>query len=184
MGVRAGCWLLALTALVSACSSEEPPGALPPVPSVDESSSPRSNSPAALPSAAALETSQGAAAFATHFLTVVGDAYERADPDLVRRLSDPGCEGCNVLIAGIQSLRADGQVRVGGGYEVVSAVTPALTSKDTVVDVVYRRRAGQVVTADGGIVATAPAVLETEAQVRVLWEGQGWRVLGYRTFAL
>ena len=180
--MRAGCWLLAVTALLAACSSEEPPGALPPV---QESVSP-SVGPMPVPSPSSLDferTSRGASAFATFFLHSVGLAYQSADPRLIDELSAPECGGCKVLISGISELRDAGHRRVGGEYVVLSAVAPALNGGDTVVDVIYERPEAEILDQEGATVASAGPVASTTAQVRVLWQGDGWVVQGYRTFA-
>lgn len=127
-------------------------------------------------------TSEGASAFARFFVESIGRAYTTADPSVIAELSASGCGGCDVLIKAVGDLRAAGEKREGGEYEVLSAVTPGLEDGDALVDVQYKRAAGQVVDAKGAVVASAGPVPATDAQVRVVWRTGAWLVQGYRTF--
>ena len=179
MGVRAGCWLLAVTALLAACSSEEPPGALPPVSSLGPSPS-KEPAPNAPPLEAMNESSAGASAFARFFVLSIGTAFATANPTLIVEHSASGCGGCNALIASAGELRSLGHRRIGGTYLDISAVSPAVVDGEVVVSISYRRSEGRIVDAGGATISSAPAVPRTNAQMRLSRSSGNWHVEGYR----
>ena len=180
MGVRAGCWLLALTALLGACSSEEPPGALPPV-ALSGPSPSREPAPSAPPLEAMNESSAGASAFARFFVLSIGTAFATANPALIAEHSATGCGGCDALIASAGELRSLGHRRIGGDYLDISAVSPAVVDGEVVVSISYRRSEGRVVDASGATISSAPPVPQTNAQMRLSRSSDIWLVKGYRT---
>jgi hypothetical protein len=175
MLIRAVAATLCVVVALVGCSSDPEPEPLPPI----ESLSP---SPVALPmpSEAAAETPQGAAAFARYYLDVVGRAFATADPSLLDQLSAAGCGGCDALIASVNELREQGRKRVGGEYTVTSVAAPPVEEGDVVVEIAYVRAAGEVVDAAGRVQASAPAVPQTNAQMRLVRSGRSWIVQGYR----
>ncbi len=164
--------------MLAGCSADAEPKPLPPVPS----SSP---TPVVLPlpSEAAQATPEGAAAFARYYLDVIGSAFATADPSRLDELSAPGCGGCDALIAAVQELQEQGRKRVGGEYIVTSVAAPPVEEGDVIVEIAYKRSAGQVVDAAGEVRASAPPVPVTNAQLRLLRRGDSWIVQGYRVIA-
>jgi hypothetical protein len=171
---------LCVGSLLIGCSGDEDPQTLPPLPSA----SPTAAAAPPLPPEATPETSDGAAAFARHYLGVIGEAFAEANPTELQRLSAPGCEGCDALIESVQGLQAAGRKRVGGEYLVKTVAAPPVEEGNVIVDVSYERQPGRVVDAQGHVSATAPAVPTTNAQLRLIRFGGGWIVQGYRVVEL
>lgn len=185
MGVRGTVGALAVAVALTGCTSDEPPPTtLPPLSSASPSTSPSpSRAESSVPPAARKMTPEGAAAFARFFVESIGLAYQAAEPSVISDLSAEGCGGCETLIKAVAELRAEGERRVGGTYEVLAAVTPALEAGDAIVDVRYRRPAAEIVNADGVVTASAGPTSPVDAQVRVVWREGAWVVQGYRTFS-
>lgn len=173
--IRVSLAAMSAAALLVACSSDPESAPLPPVPRT-------SPTPVVLPlpSEAAAATPQGAAAFARYYLEVLGAAFQAADPSSLDELSAPGCGGCDALITSVRELQAEGRRRVGGEYIVKSVAAPPVEQGDVVVEIAYERAAGQVVDATGRVTASAAPVPPTNAQMRLLRNGNSWIVQGYR----
>jgi hypothetical protein len=167
--------VLCLAALAG-CGSETEPQPLPPV----ASGSPSPAAALPVPPEATPETAAGAAAFARYYLDVLGLAFETADPTQLRSLSASGCGGCDALITSVAELQEQGRKRVGGRYLIKDVAAPPVEAGDVIVEVVYEREAAQVLDAQGQIVASAPSVPMTNAQLRLLRRGEAWVVQGYR----
>jgi hypothetical protein len=173
--IRGTAAAVALAAALVGCSAEADPTPLPPLPNV----SPTQVAPQ-LPPEANEETAEGAAAFAGYYLRIVGLAFQEADATRLQELSASGCEGCDALIAAVQTLQQEGQKRLGGDYLVRGVAAPPVEGGDVVVEISYERVAGQVVDEGGRVVASAGPVPPTNAQMRMLWRDGGWQVQGYR----
>ena len=175
-GVAAALAVLALTACTGA--EDDPPAALP---SLTSTATPSATVPP-LPPEAQGDDAVAAAEFAKYYLQLVESAYERADAGALRSLTDPGCEGCNILIGEVERLAAEGNMYRGGQYEIESAVAPGNNVPDYVVNIVYSRPAGQIVkTSSGEVVAEDPAVARADLQMRVVQRETQWKVFGLRT---
>lgn len=173
---RTGAVLVALAVALTGCTSAEPrPPALPPAPSVSPTLA-----PLPLPPEAAAETAEGAAAFARYYLQVIAEAFAAGDSTVLRMTSAPGCGGCDALISSVENLQRQGRKRVGGDYQVKSALAPAVIRGDVIVDVTYERSAASIVDSAGQVFATAAPVPVTSAQLRLLYREAGWAVQGYR----
>lgn len=166
---------------LGACSSDPQPKTLPPLEST--SSSP-SVSPSAtvpeIPPAAKEKTAEGASAFASYYLDLVGRSFESADATALRALTSDACGGCQALIDDIEALRSQKRRRQGGGYEVSAAVSPALETEVAIVDIRYSRSAANIVDTMGAVVASAPPVAAQDAQLQVEFGIAGWTATGYR----
>ena len=166
-----------MTVVLSGCTAGEgDPTVLPPASSASFSA-PAAPSP---PPEAAAETAAGASAFARYYLGLISQAFATANPEVLRAVTAPGCEGCERLIASVEDLRMQERKRVGGEYLVREAAAPPVVNGDVVVDISYERAAGGVVDASGSVITSSPPVPLTNAQVRLLRRGGGWVVQGYR----
>lgn len=175
MRIRGAAAALCLVAALGACGDDPEPRTVPPVPSASPSVS-----VVALPSEAAAETPEGAAAFARYFFEVVGAAFASADPAALQAVSAPGCGGCDALITSVKELQEQGRKRVGGTYVLKSVAAPPVEAGDVTLEISYERAAGQVVDASGRVYASAAPVPPTNAQLRLIRRGSSWVVQGYR----
>jgi hypothetical protein len=191
---------LPLVVLLGACSQDEPEAStLPVLPSAEASASASATEPATksapsptprpTPVASASqtggpavfpETVEGASAFARHYVETIGIAFNLADAQRLRKLSARGCEGCDALIGSIRQLQKSKHSRVGGNYEVTDVATPPIEQGDVVLLLTYTRQPSEIVDAAGTVVDRAPAVPLTNAQMRLVYGSDGWRVQGYR----
>jgi len=178
-----GCALAAVV-FAAGCSSSGPaPTRLPPIASASGTAAPSPPADADLPDPGAdanVRTAAGASAFASFYLDLVGKSFVAANPSGLKRQSSDTCQGCKGLIVAIENLASKGQHREGGLYQVLSAVTPGLSSDVTVVNVQYRRNASRVLNASGQAIASGPAVPVTDAQLQVTYVSGRWLASGYR----
>lgn len=173
---------LAVALLTSSCnSSEAAPTILPPVKASRPPVSPSAVS--SVPAVAGAATSAGAQAFASYFLDELGRAFEASDASSISRLSAVGCGGCDNLIAAVKAQASRGEHRLGGRYEVSQIAAPAVTGGDVVVLIDYRRGGSKTLGKDDSVIATAAPVAETQAQMRLVWIKDEWRVQGYRVLS-
>ena len=141
---------------------------------------PPSSKPVVVPDAAKEETPQGASAFARHYMTILEAALGSGQTRELRRLSDPGCGGCNALLAAIDSANASGQRVTGSSFVVEFAEAPAVQAGETIVDLRYNRQPGSLVDADGAVVSPIAAEGPVDAQMRLKRVDEIWLVLGFR----
>lgn len=172
--VAVGLLCLALT-VVGCSAGDQEPDPLPPV----TTSSP---SPVDLPmpSEAAAETPEGAAAFARYYFEMLNHAFRTGDAGGVKRLSEPGCEGCNNLIGAIEKEGKPGERVEGGDYSIVYAESPPIENGDVVVEVRYALAEVLVTATDGRVIETIPANPGIDAQLRLIRNGETWLVRGFR----
>ena len=164
-----------MVALVG-CSDDPEPRTLPPVPSASPSPS-----VVPMPSEAAAETPEGAAAFARYFFAVVNAGLESGDAGHLRKISSPDCGGCRSLASAIEEEPSAGERIVGGLFDVLSAESPPVDAGDVIVEVSYAVSEIKVYGSDGAILRSTAAVPRTNGQVRLLRNGQGWIVQGFRS---
>jgi hypothetical protein len=162
-------------ALLVGCSSEPEPQPLPPLPSAAPSAS-----PLPLPPEAAAETPQGAAAFTRYYFDALNAAFATGDATQVKILSHPECDACNELISAIREEPAAGERISGGDYRVLFAESPPVASGDVVVEVRYALTEARVTRPDGSLIRTTAANPGINAQVRLIRQGTGWIVRGFR----
>lgn len=170
--------MLAGVVSLGACSSDPQPKTLPPLQSTAASPS---VSPAAtvpeIPQEATERTPQGASAFASHYLAVLTDALQRAEPSTLRSLSDPGCEGCNNFIGAVEDEIAKGWTTRGGAIRVTSTATPGDQGDDVRTSVRYSRDAATILDSTGGVVKEVPADPPVDVLMRLVYRN-GWTVMG------
>lgn len=168
---------MALCAVVSlaACGDDPVPRTLPPVPSA-------SPLPAVvpMPSEAAAETPQGAAAFARYWFDLVNRAFAHGDSAELRLYSHPGCDGCNNLINAAEEETSPQERIEGGVFSVVFAEAPPVEAGDVMVDLRYALSELRVRATDGRVLRTTPGNPGIDAQLRLVREGSGWIVRGFR----
>ena len=138
-----------------------------------------SASPSAQPTPTGIDapTPEGATAFARYFYGQVELAYQRRDPDLVRRLSAPGCETCELFVASITRLRDADERTVGLVYDITVATAPGTDGVSARVDIIYS--GPEVVRFDGRnqVVNREPPAVSVKEQVDLVQAPSGgWLV--------
>ncbi len=175
---------LAAAVLLSGCSqADEPAVTLPPLPSASPSPS-RSPSPSpaasvpkpVLPELAKQRTSEGASAYATFYFDSVTWSFANAEPSAMRSAASPECESCESLAGLVVDLQNMDRRRKGGQYQVISALTPALSDDLTVVDLRYKRPGASTVDSSGAVVETFKAVPPTSVSMILEWRDNSWVV--------
>ena len=167
---------LTVSVALAGCSDDPEPRTLPPV----ESASP-TPSVVPMPSEAAAETPEGAAAFARYFFdVVVNDGFSDSDSTRLRVLSHPECGGCNNLIEAVEEDVAPGERIEGGLFDVIFAEAPPVEAGDVIVDLRYAVSELRVLDEDGKVVRRTPAEAAIDAQLRLIRRGSGWVVRGFR----
>ncbi|WP_104092571.1 DUF6318 family protein, partial [Arthrobacter sp. GMC3] len=73
-----------------------------------------------LPEKAKEFSKEGLEAFARHWYTTLGYAFETGDPAPMMAITNPDCKTCNAMKDGVTSGHADGKWIVGGQMTVVS----------------------------------------------------------------
>jgi hypothetical protein len=176
MLIRAVAATLCVVVALVGCSSDPEPEPLPPI----ESFSP---SPVALPmpSEAAAETPQGAAAFARYFFALVNEGLSTGDAAGVRAVSALDCGGCKNLIGAIEEPPKPGERIEGGLFTIQFAEAPPVDAGDVVVEITYEVTEVRVYAADGSLLRTTPAVKATNGQVRLVRQDGSWIVQGFRS---
>jgi hypothetical protein len=129
-----------------------------------------------VPPAAQEATPEGAAAFARFFYSEVSRGYANKDPEIVRRLSAPGCKACERFIASMTALRDDAQTVTPVVYNITAAESPEITGAQARVDVMYD--SPEVVSRDrsGAVLFTEPEVSGFLEQMTLARGPSGWLV--------
>lgn len=166
--------LCVMVALVG-CSDDPEPRTLPPITSASPSPS-----VVPMPSEAAAETPEGAAAFARYYLELMNAAFAAGDATEVRRVSDPGCGGCNNLIGAIEEPQKEGERVEGGDYVIGFAEAPPVEAGDVIVQLRYSLEEVRVYAPDGQLLRRKNAVPDVDAEMRLLRRGASWVVAGFR----
>ena len=174
--IRGALTALCVAAALAGCSDDPEPRTLPPLASASPSPS-----VVPMPSEAAAETPEGAAAFARYYFDVVVNAgFATGDAALLRSVSHPDCDGCNNLIQAVEEEVAPGERIEGGIFEVVFSEAPPVEAGDVIVDLRYGVSELRVLDSDGKVLRRTPADLGIDAQLRLVRQGRGWIVRGFR----
>ena len=136
-----------------------------------------------VPSAATAADSAGAAAFARHYIATLQQAVATGDATALDALSDPGCGGCRNLLTAIAAAADAGHHVRGAELTVDFAEAPAVRAGETIVDLRYKRRAGDLVDARGAVVQSIAPEGPIDTQLRLKRVGRTWSVLGFRQAA-
>lgn len=106
---------------LSACSGSADPSPPPSSPTLSSTPPTVTSSPTApvMPDAAKAHTKAGAKAFVEYFWEVVNYAQATGDTDVVRLITNSGCDGCAAGLSAIDKTYAQGG-RVVGGTATVS----------------------------------------------------------------
>lgn len=174
---RVACSALIGMAVLAGCSEEPVAEPLPPITSAPSST--KAPEPS-LPPEAQGEGVKAAEAFATYYFELVSTAFQTADASAVRAVSDPGCEGCDLVIDLVERIQRDRQTVQGGTFTVLSAVAPGDSPTDVLVDLEVTQEAQILVDEQGQVVQEEPASGKADAQMRVVYQDGGWVVYGYR----
>ena len=132
--------------------------------------------PVAVPPSAQAEPPQGAAAFARFFYSEVERAYEQRDPEVIARLSAPGCKACGFFIDSIMASRDKDERIEGATYEIVFAEAPAIRDGKVAVSVVYNGPEAVRYAADGSVVSREPAASNDQQEVELVRVARSWLV--------
>jgi hypothetical protein len=138
----------------------------------------------ALPAEVETADAAGASAFARHYVATMQQALATSDATALEALSDPGCGGCRNVLTAIAQAAAAGQYVRGAELVVDFAEAPAVRSGETIVDLRYRRKPGNVVNAAGVVLQTIAAEGPVDTQLRLRRTGTSWTVLGFRQVPL
>ena len=169
-----------LVLLLGACSGSSDPKVLP-LPTLSSTALP-SPTPLVVPSAAAANTPQGAAAFARFYFDAVNKSFQNRSGSTLREISASSCKTCMGLASAADRLAAADQRLRGGVYTVLSAEAPPLEGSRARVDVVYRRTAATTVDRLGTPVGTGPEELPTTVVLTLTGGPKGWMVAMLRVF--
>lgn len=165
-----------VTLVLSGCSSDPEPKVLPPAPSAAPSTG-----ALPLPSEAAAETPQGAAAFTRFYFSEVNRSYALLDPAPVRALSAPDCNSCKNIIEDIERLKAAGLTVAGDRFRLEFAEAPPVgADASAIVD--FRFDADPYVEKDaaGKVVRDLPSQEDQDGQAKLVRQGTGWVLSGLR----
>lgn len=177
--MRALAWVLAAGAALTGCggSSADGPRSLPPV-SAPASSSPSSQlaTAADLPAEARPATSAGAEAFARYFYAQTKAAFETKNPDLIRRISAPGCTACDNYVRSITKLRDNNERLDNFKVNVLTVLAPAVRGSTARVDVAWS--SPEVVRYDvtGKVLSREGPFTRVDDQVDLVRSGDGWLI--------
>jgi hypothetical protein len=121
-------------------------------------------------------TPAGAAAFARFFYSEVTRGYAEKDPEVIERLSAPGCSACERFVASMTALRDEGETVTPVTYTITAAESPGLNGPQARVDVMYD--SPEVISRDssGAIISTEPEVTGFQEQVTLVRGPSGWLV--------
>ena len=182
MGVRAGCWLLALSGLLAACSSEEPPGALPPVGTAVNSPSANTEASAtATPDEAKPATAPAASAIARFYLKEVNEAYASQQVAFLSQLTSEECNACRNIVSDINRLKESKRSVAGLRFRVgPTAAAPPDASGQVVVDVRYDSDGYREVDGAGAVFRDNAAREKQDLQLALVRSGDSWLVRGLR----
>lgn len=170
-----------LVLLLGACSGSSDPKVLP-LPTLSSTASP-SPTPLVVPSAAAANTPQGAAAFARFYFEQLNQAFLSLDGSVLRSFAAPGCETCENYAGAVERLRAAGHRLDGGQYKLIFAEAPAFEPGLVTVDLAWRRAAARELDAAGSVVKSGAEEVRRDGQMSLEWRNRQWAVRGIRIMA-
>ncbi|TAL21867.1 MAG: hypothetical protein EPN99_06845 [Frankiales bacterium] len=178
MRIRGALAVLCVLAALVGCSDDPEPLTLPPITSA-------SPSPLVvpLPSEAAAETPEGAAAFARYFFgEVVDGAYVDLNAEPVVALSTEQCDSCKNIVDDIERLRDAGLIVAGERFKIAFAEAPPVNADGSVI-VDFRFTSDPYVerNAEGEVVRQEDAQVDQDAQVKLVRREGGWAVDAIRT---
>ncbi|WP_157514856.1 DUF6318 family protein [Nocardioides sp. J54] len=171
-------------ALLAGCSDDDPAPTKPsstPTESHSPTASPTPKTPEepTLPDAATRATEAGARAFITYYWDLINYAQVTGDVKALKRVSGPGCNGCDIGISAVSDHYARGGHIEGGDYAV--SIVKINQLKDPNLEALAfeaklrARNEPQVITHGDGAEERHKAGQST-ALVAVLWTDKGWRL--------
>lgn len=180
---------LASTLALAGCSEGDetptasPPGTSSPTTSTSPSGSssatgsvtPSPSASVTVPSAARVNTNEGAVAFGKHFITELDRAYVSTDSSQVRNLSSGSCGGCKAVIVAIDGLRGDGVHQAKPAVTIAGAQFVAIDGAPAV-DVFASYASVPRIDATGKQVTPGRAE-KVAYRLSVIWSGQNWQVV-------
>lgn len=165
--------------LASGCStSEAGPRSLPTLTSTPTPTPTRS--PVVVPADARANTAQGADAFVRFFFAQLNVAFSTSDPTIIREMSNDECQTCANYAKALDASRADKEFLVGDSFVVIDVAAAPLQARGTIVEVLGRTPARQIVDAAGRVVTQLPVGGKFHMQVAVKRQVSGWLVSGMR----
>lgn len=130
----------------------------------------------AVPTAAQAATPEGAAAFARFWYAEIERAFVERDPEIVRRLSAPGCAACSRFVASLTNLRDNNERTEGVVYMIVAAEAQAISGNTTRVAVVYNGPPTVRYDASGQVIRREPAATMVAEELGLIRSGESWLV--------
>jgi hypothetical protein len=177
MGVVFAAAALTVTAGVAGCGgSAGSPQALPSL-SPAASASP---SPSPVPSGIQAPTAQGAADFVRFFYAQIGQAFLTKNPDLIARLSTPGCQSCQTFVASVTRLRDRDEHVDRFAIHVRFAVAGPVTNGRASVDAGWDADAVTRFDASNKVISVEPGLAGVEEHLELQRSGETWRVMQYK----
>jgi hypothetical protein len=125
------------------------------------------------------ETAEGAAAFARYWIKVLEQSLATGDATQLKTLSDDGCGGCTNLVGAAEGGEAGESIR-GGRFVVQFAEAPPIEGDETIVALRYSRGGGELLNADGTVIAPVAPEGPVDAEMRIKRRDGSWIVLGFR----
>lgn len=113
-------------------------------------------------------------------MAVLSQAFQTANPDLLEKLSDPGCGGCRNFIRAVEGARDAREVTRGGDVNVLFVAAPPVSKGEVIVDLRYERSAAMLFNASGALVGQLPPDKPLDAQLRLMRRANSWVVMGFR----
>lgn len=132
------------------------------------------------PVEAEAETSEGAAAFVRYYIDVINRAILTNDSRPLQSLSDPECGGCRSYIDSINGTASSNAHVETTGLTVTNAVAPRVESGETTVLLNFDGDGFVARTRDGAEIARGQPAKGLVAELRCMWKGGSWTVMGFR----
>lgn len=135
--------------------------------------------PASAPTEAAARdvgTPAGAEQFVRFWYSEITRAWAARDPQVVARLSAPGCQVCRRYIDSMTEARTKGQVLSPVTFELTLVESEAVDAGVARVSVIYDGPAITRTDADGREVTLEPAVKGAQTDVELVRHGRSWLV--------
>lgn len=175
MRVRSVAAALLLGLALTACSDDAGEPSV--LPSLDASPTSTTSAPEPTPTGINAATPEGAAEFARYFYSQVELAYKQRDPEIVSRLSAPGCVACERFVASIARLRDNNERSEGLVYGILFAQAPGNDGTEARVDVIYSGPEVVRYDAQGQEINREAAAVNAEEQVNLVRSEAGtWLV--------
>ncbi len=168
---------VALSGGLAGCAEDpEQPSTLPPLTAAPSVSPSAGTEP--IPSGVDAPTPDGASAFARYWYTQIEQAFVTKNPELISRLSAPGCQACARYVSSVTGLR-DRNERVDPfEYMIIAAEAPGIEPGAETVNVTVLFNADETVTYDaaGNVISREAPLSNAEDTLVLIRQGDSWKV--------